>query len=144
MISDEDKKIIEQGPISDGRYYGGAALGTYIGFGVGHAIQGRYQDKGWIFTAGQVGSLFVAATGITKCLFDSDTYKEDNSCSNTQLQIGVWGLIIFKGWEIFDLWYTPYKINQRYKELSEVKNDSVTVNIIHNSDRIGLGLTFLF
>lgn len=38
-------------------------MGTVVGFGSGHAIQGRYWEKGWIFTAGEVGSLLVLTSG---------------------------------------------------------------------------------
>lgn len=37
----------------------GALGGTAIGFGVGHAIQGRYSRRGWVYTLTEIGSLFL-------------------------------------------------------------------------------------
>lgn len=39
----------------------GAFIGTFIGFGSGHAIQGRYGESGWKWTAAEVGTLSLAA-----------------------------------------------------------------------------------
>ena len=36
--------------ISTGRYIGGGLASMIFGFGTGHAIQGRYSERGWIFT----------------------------------------------------------------------------------------------
>ena len=40
--------------VSKTKYYIGGVLGTLPGFGIGHAIQGRWKEKGWIFTAGEL------------------------------------------------------------------------------------------
>ena len=43
------------GKISVPRYIAGGMLGTTIGLGFGHSIQGRwYRDYGWVFTAGGI------------------------------------------------------------------------------------------
>ena len=40
--------------VSETNYYLGGVLGVLPGFGIGHAVQGRWKDKGWIFTAGEL------------------------------------------------------------------------------------------
>ena len=42
--------------VSKTNYYAGGALSILPGFGIGHAVQGRWREKGWIFTAGEVVS----------------------------------------------------------------------------------------
>lgn len=54
-LTDKDKEILEIGEISTVSYVVGGVLGTYpVGLGIGHAIQGRWSQKGWIFTAGEL------------------------------------------------------------------------------------------
>src|SRR5205085_907677 len=64
-LTDYDRKVLQIGEISDTRYVLGGVIGTYpIGLGLGHAIQGRYMDRGWIFTVGELGSLAVVLAGL--------------------------------------------------------------------------------
>lgn len=37
----------------------GALVGTFVGFGSGHGFQSRYKKRGWWYTVGEVGVLFV-------------------------------------------------------------------------------------
>ena len=56
------EKTMPKDLVSNARYYGGAIPGSILGFGIGHAIQGRYKEKGWIFTlleGGAVGGFFL-------------------------------------------------------------------------------------
>ena len=54
-LTEKDQEILEIGEISQTRYIIGGILGTYpIGLGVGHAVQGRWSQMGWIFTAGEL------------------------------------------------------------------------------------------
>lgn len=62
-------QFLDDGEVSTPRYIIGGILGTYpIGFGIGHAIQGRYSDRGWIFTATEAASLAVVIAGVGECL----------------------------------------------------------------------------
>lgn len=40
--------------ITKGQYIGGGVAAIIPGFGIGHAIQGRYREKGWMFTAAEL------------------------------------------------------------------------------------------
>ncbi|MCB0365314.1 MAG: DUF2799 domain-containing protein [Bdellovibrionaceae bacterium] len=64
---------------------GGTVTGMIVGFGAGHAIQGRYWDKGWIFTAGEgaaVGGLILSAS---QC----DTKQAETKVGGTAVQTQV-------------------------------------------------------
>ena len=57
------------GKISVPRYVAGGILGTTIGLGFGHSIQGRwYRDYGWVFTAGglitALGAIWPSGCGV--------------------------------------------------------------------------------
>jgi len=89
--------------ISSGRYLGGGIAGTIIGFGVGHAIQGRYQSEGWIFTVSELGALGVATVGSVLI----SRAAASQQVSPLGLTIGVVGYLVFGGlkiWEIVDVW----------------------------------------
>ena len=50
-------------PISKTKYLQGGLLGTLVGFGTGHAVQGRWQRDGWQHTAWQAGAAALATYG---------------------------------------------------------------------------------
>lgn len=117
-LTDNDKKVLEVGEISTARYVTGGILGTYpIGFGVGHAIQGRWTQGGWIFTAGELGSLAAVVGGIAGCV--DNTFRNDH-CSgleSTLIVTGIIGFVGFRIWEIVDVWAAPPGMNKKYNEL---------------------------
>ena len=60
--------------ISPYRFVAGGMLSILPGFGVGHAVQGRWlRDYGWIFTAGQVASLMGIGRHDTHCYTPSSS-----------------------------------------------------------------------
>ena len=57
-VADATSSVTE---ISKNRYITGGVLGTALGFGIGHAVQGRWlSDKGWIFTSAELVTLGVS------------------------------------------------------------------------------------
>lgn len=120
-LNSEEREIISRGEISDTRYILGGVLGTYpFGLGIGHAVQGRYSEKGWIFTAGELASFAVVVAGLGRC---ESTIRWNNSfagCDGTLLFVGISGFLVFRIWEIIDVWATPPEINRKYKRLKEM------------------------
>lgn len=113
-LSEKEKDILYRGEISEGRYIAGGIIGTWpIGLGVGHAIQGRYTDKGWIFTVGELGAAMVMISGMGDCW----TGSRYEACNGSNLAIGAFALVGFKIWEIVDLWAGPPEHNRRFREL---------------------------
>lgn len=122
-LTENDKEILEIGEISTGSYIVGGILGTYpLGFGLGHAVQGRWSQKGWIFTAGELGSLTMVVAGLLGCV--DKTFSSDD-CSDVENVLISTGLISFVGlrlWEIVDVWAAPPSHNRKYNELKEYIN----------------------
>src|SRR5262245_38862858 len=50
LLTPEERELLARGEIDAGSAVAGGAIGTFFGFGIGHAVQGRYSDMGWIFT----------------------------------------------------------------------------------------------
>ena len=117
VLSEEERKTLDIGEISTTRYVIGGVIGTYpIGLGVGHAIQGRYGDKGWIFTVGELGSMAVLLAGLGDCTFDD--WSDDDDCDGGGLIfLGAAGYVGFRIWEVIDVWAGSAEHNRRYREI---------------------------
>ena len=163
-LTEKDKSTLEIGEISTARYVTGGILGTYpIGFGVGHAIQNRWSDKGYIFTWGELGSLGAVVVGAVGCMnrVAEDAADDDDddewSCSGLDTALivgGAIGFIGFRIWEIVDVWAAPPSHNKKYKELKKyietteakpvIKSSLDLVPIVNPRFGQGLGLKFVF
>ena len=55
-IAGVDRSVQNVAIISQGQYISGGVVGTVFGFGIGHAIQGRWTKTGWIHTTLQSGA----------------------------------------------------------------------------------------
>lgn len=62
----------EQIEYSTPRYITGGILSFYPGFGVGHAVQGRWLDRGWIYTASEAVIVGATAVGCRGSKYDQD------------------------------------------------------------------------
>jgi hypothetical protein len=84
-------------------YVLGGILGILPGFGIGHAVQGRYFDGGWAFTFTEaIGASLLVAGGI---VFATATPNTSQRNLGTGLMVG--GAIFYGGfkiWEILDVW----------------------------------------
>ncbi len=121
-LTEKDRKTLEMGEISTARYVVGGVLGTYpIGFGVGHAVQGRWEDDGKIFTFGELGSAAVAAAGALGCMErrDGDDHWDCSSLESGLIVLGAVGFVGLRIWEIVDVWATPPAHNSRHRRLKE-------------------------
>lgn len=49
-----DSEVASEPLISTGRTIGGSVAGLTLGFGTGHVIEGRWRERGWVFTVGEV------------------------------------------------------------------------------------------
>lgn len=139
--SEEDREVNRIGYISDARYVIGGILGVYPGFGIGHAVQGRYSQRGWIFTVGEVGSLMAFVLGAVNCW---GTTNSSGSCDGTGITIGALGYFGFKIWEIVDIWAAPIEINQRYRELHLEPSSEVSGIVMPTKDGVVAGLQYRF
>ena len=135
VLADSSVTSDAAGRIGVGRYIAGGVVGTTLGLGIGHAIQGRYwRDYGWAFTAGGVITFLGAATAggghhhppqcvdphSTQCKEDSDS-KEEENLSN-------WAISFFlvKAAETVAVWW-PRNVNF---ETIDAKNHAADSSLI--------------
>lgn len=152
-LTEKEESILEIGEVSQTRYILGGVLGTYpLGFGIGHAVQGTWGHKGYIFTAGELGALGLILIGLSSDCDRSDGYY---SCrSSSTITFGVLGFIGLRIWEIVDVWagVPSYRDKQeelrRYIEGKDYPEKKVSFNFapIYNSELSvpGLGLQMRF
>ena len=50
-VANVDHSVSSVKTISEGQYIMGGVFGTVIGYGIGHAMQGRWTKTGWIHTS---------------------------------------------------------------------------------------------
>lgn len=88
-------------PVHTGKYITGGVLGSIFGFGIGHGIQGRYSEKGYIYTIAESVSFLLITNSVAKCL---DSNLKCNGSISSQFALGYAGFIGFHVWEIVNLW----------------------------------------
>jgi len=126
QITPEEQELLAQGEISDGQHLGGAAVAFFFGFGAGQAVQGRWSDKGWIFTLGEVATITMMIYGAVN-LVSNDCGYYDNYCdgydtnnddsAEAMLIVGALGFAAFRVWEVIDAIAGPSSHNARVREL---------------------------
>lgn len=105
------------------RYVTGGVLSLYPGFGIGHAVQGRWAERGWIFTASEIAIL--GATG-QSCFKTVDT---GGGC----VMVGVLGFFVARILEVADAWgtYGSY-IDKMNKKENGILIDPVNKNLLYS------------
>lgn len=132
--------------IENTRYITGGVVGTLWGFGIGHAVQGRYRQDGWKFTVGEaVGSLLLLIN-MGEC------FPENRPCGSA---LGInFGLEILTGfalvggfriWEIIDLWVAPgYQIKYGKAHSFFQHNRFYLKNYTSTNQRQALGIAWQY
>ena len=128
--------------LSQARYLGGGIAAAIVGFGVGHAVQGRYKDKGWIFTAAEVvalGGYFTSVVLLAKDVVETKTINAGKG------GLAVAFLVAFgavKIWETIDAFILPsdYKV---VKE-SPLQISPLVLWNNNSTDDVDLGLSLKY
>lgn len=119
-LTPEEREILARGEISTTAYVAGGVVGTFVGLGIGNAIQGRYMPYGLVFTLGEIGSASLYAWGVADCLeqdLNGVITRSTVHCHDGALVVGAIGLVGFRVWEIIDNWAAPPLHNDRYRDL---------------------------
>ena len=137
--------------ISNGRYIGGGVASIFVGFGVGHAIQGRYKEKGWIFTVADliaIGGYFTSAVLLVGDAMDAAESGEGINTGAVKTKGGMALAFLAVGigvrvWEMVDAWMLPshYKV---VKESPFQAAPLISWNPMNSSWDLGLSLKYKF
>ncbi len=117
-LNKEEIEVLDVGELGVPAYVLGGLIGTYPGFGIGHALQGRWSSKGWIFTVGEFVTGVILVMSAADCLVDTVSGNPDCE-SRFYLTASAAGLIGLKVWEIFDVWYGGHQQRKKYKSLKD-------------------------
>lgn len=147
LIADIDlrpPKDTTQAFMTQGQYLAGGVVGSIIGLGIGHAIEGRYLEKGWIFTLAEGVSVTMIGTGAALLPLELVTGLFSGRSSGASfylLGLGGAALVGFKIWEIIDLWSTPSRQNMIIKDDTPSKG-KVSILPVVAPTYLGLSLTY--
>lgn len=154
QLTPEEHELLLDGEISDGAHIGGGVAAIFVGFGVGQAIQGRWSERGWIFTLGEGASVAAIIAGAIKiaddCIGDvNGNCNEDDDGNGTALLVGgLLGYTVFRVWDIIDAFSGPGEHNRRVRALKYRLGIPLRVgwkpyvNSTHDSTTAGLTLRF--
>jgi hypothetical protein len=119
QLTVDEQWLLQRGIISDGETYGGGALALFFGYGLGQAVQGRWSQKGYIFTFGDLASGAVMIYGMMGLLGDCfegcSERREDRYV--TLMVAGAIAGGVFRIWEIYDAFAGPGEHNRKVFEL---------------------------
>ena len=120
QLTADEADLLARGEISDAAHMGGGLAALFLGFGIGQAVQGRWSDKGWIFTVGEGASWFALFYGVAHAIgdcFANDDDRCDDDRSGSLIVAGALGLTVFRIWGTIDAFAAPSSHNARVREL---------------------------
>ncbi len=105
-----ERALLERGELSSARHIGGSVAAYLAGFGVGHLIQGRWRERGWWFTVGELAaaSMFFVAS------VESDL---DTTTTNVLGVTGIVGIVGLRVGATLDAALVPRGRNRRVRAL---------------------------
>lgn len=148
QLTVDDQWLLERGYISDGETIGGGAVALFIGWGLGQAVQGRWSQKGYIFTAGEGVSTAVIMWGFLG-LFGECFEGCSQARQNRYEALLLGGVIadgVFRIWEVYDAFAGPGEHNRKLTALRARLGMAPPLYtrlrpfVVPNSDRDGGGI----
>jgi hypothetical protein len=118
QLSPDDQELLTRGEISDGQWLVGGLASVVLGFGIGQAVEGRWLDRGWIFTVGEGASIVAIVAGAVEGV-DCSNSVNGGRCNNG-IGLVVGGVLAFTGlrvWEIVDAFAVPPSQNAHIREM---------------------------
>jgi hypothetical protein len=123
QLSPDDQALLAQGEISDARWLTGGFLAVFVSFGVGQAVQGRWSERGWIFTVGETASVAAVIAGVVDGVVGSNSGPPDvangraNETAINLISIGVLGFAVFYLSGVIDAFAAPPIHNAHVRRL---------------------------
>lgn len=117
QLTAEERELLDKGEISGGAQVGGAILGLFIGFGSGQAVQGRWSDRGWIFTLGEAASIAMMISSVDDWEDDCSGFENDTcgDAPNGTFILAYFALLTFRLWGTLDAAIVPTGHNRKVR-----------------------------
>ncbi len=110
VLTLREQALLARGEISGARHVTGTVVAVVPGLGLGHAIQGRWKERGWIFTFGQLVTFGMATVAAAESDLDQNIV--------TTLAIAGWGgWLSLRVWEVTDAVIGPKRHNMRVRAI---------------------------
>lgn len=109
-LSPREQELVARGEISGDRHVVGVVVSVIPGLGLGHVVQQRWRERGWIFTLGE----FAAFGFIAAAASESDL---DPNLVGAMAIVGWGGFLGLRVWEVADAVSGPNRHNRRVREL---------------------------
>ena len=131
-----DSNLID---IREENYLVAGVLGTFIGFGIGHAVQGRWQHKGKYYTYTQLAGFGLALLGGRYCSGGSRRYGE-GICHNPEwmYMLDIPLFLISRIVEMFSVWGPDASYYRVVESRSQLP---FSITPLLNTEQAGLQLT---
>jgi hypothetical protein len=114
----DDQYLLERGYISDGQHIGGTLVAAFFGFGIGHAIQGRFTERGYLFAIGDAVTGLIFMNGVVKlftCFEGCSDARVDNAVN--WMLVGLLSTTVVRTWEVVDAATGPATHNRKLRAL---------------------------
>lgn len=111
QVTPDEHALLQRGEITDIAHVGGGMANVFLGFGIGQAIQGRWSEKGWLFTLGSAASIAAIVVGVTQ------SFEEGGDDVPALFIAGYLSFLVFHVWGAVDAFVEPPKHNRRVREL---------------------------
>ena len=116
-LTPAEAALLSDGEISDGQHIGGGLLAIFPGFGLGQAVQGRWLEKGWMFTLGETVFGVAFTIGLTNVIVGCTFHRDECDEAPTLMTVGLIGVAAFRVWGAIDAFTAPPEHNRRVRAL---------------------------
>lgn len=116
LLTDEERELIARGEIAPDTRMNGAVLGAWIGFGIGHAVQDRFGERGWAFLVLDSAAVGLLVTSAVRCFSLGDEPRCEGDATGA---IGVGLLLVVRVFQAVDLLKGATRHNERVRRARE-------------------------
>ncbi len=119
QLSDDERELLARGEIPAAEHIGGGIAGGLVGFGLGQALQGRWTERGWLFTLGDTAAVVATSWGGIRIASHCDA-GEASGCDDFGVALAIGGALTLGAlriWETLDAAIVPVVHNRRVREL---------------------------
>jgi hypothetical protein len=114
-----ERALLERGEISGLEHIGGGVAGAVLGFGIGQALQGRWAERGWVFTLGETAATVALVWGGTRIATHCPG-RDATGCGDRGVGLAMGGamaLAAFRAWATLDAFIVPPAHNREVSAL---------------------------
>src|SRR5262249_19958455 len=148
-LTADERELLAQGEIDDDTRVAGGLLATFVGLGIGQAVEGRWTQTGWIFTLGEGATGAAFTVGLIASFSCGGGGMMNMTCTNHGgglLLVGMLGFLGFRVAGAVDGFVGPSRHNARVRALKQRLGYPVAPYIGHAAadDGTVAGLGFRF